>query len=336
MNPFSFRAILLVAIAACAATRQEAPVAMRPMELAEGNRFRPELAGAHGDELERMREKFSLEATDFVRELSFNRDEGKFAVPIDIDAAALEAYRDLQRLLPIESYFFGIPETVCLPDDRIQITDPTQYPWSANCQLVITLRNGAKAIGTGWLAGPRLVVTAGHCVHEGVDGEFFVEVEVIPGMNGPLRPFASQTSRNLRAASGWIQHGRVAEDYGAIVLDREFPAIAGLQPGHHTIAVVSDSVLMGREVYMSGYPADKSFGSQWADADPISQIHPERLRYMLDTYGGHSGSALLLVPENTVVGIHNYGGCPNYSTRITANVTRDIDGWLAESVAPPK
>jgi glutamyl endopeptidase len=258
---------------------------------------------------------------------------GKFVIPANISEGALESYRALADLPPIESYFFGLPETVCFPDERKQVHATTQTPFSANCQLVITLPGdgASKAVGTGWLLGPRLVVTAGHCVHEGAGGNFFPAVEVIPGMNGPLRPFDSQVSGELRASQGWKIHGSVAQDYGAILLQNDFRAADGSAPGNHEIAILGDAELNNLPIYLAGYPADKEFGSQWTDDDPVTSIQSARLRYMIDTYGGHSGSAVIPMGRKEVVGIHNYGGCPNHCTRITAEVKTDLDKWLAES-----
>ncbi len=261
-------------------------------------------------------------------------DKGILRVPTDLPDTLLESYQNASQLLPIEAYFFGIPETVCWPDERVQVPDTTDMPWSANCQLIITMSGGQQAIGTGWLAGPKLVVTAGHCVHEGAGGNYFERVEVIPGMNGPLRPFGAQVSSTLRASLGWTTNGSAALDYGAIILDAEFQTLSGKKPGKHSIVVKSDQELQGELVMLSGYPGDKVFGSQWTDADPLSQTQSQRLKYLLDTAGGQSGSAVIPLGEDAAVGIHNYGGCPNNCTRITQKVKADIDTWLNESGGP--
>ncbi len=258
---------------------------------------------------------------------------GKFIVPADLDDTLLNEYAKLQQLPPIESFFFGVPETVCLPDERQQVQDTTKTPYSINCQLVITMAGGQQAIGTGWLLGPRLVVTAGHCVHEGAGGAFFESVEVIPGMNGPVRPFGSQIAMKaqLRASDEWKTGGSMALDYGAIILSAPFQSQSGATPGNLSVQILPDASLNARNVFLSGYPGDKNFGSQWEDSDPIHGVESQRLRYMLDTFGGQSGSAVVPVGESFAVGIHNYGGCPNRCTRITTDVKENLDGWLVES-----
>jgi V8-like Glu-specific endopeptidase len=261
---------------------------------------------------------------------------GKIAVSTNVDRESLEEYARLARLPAIEQFFFPVPETVCLPDERTQVLNTTSAPWSANCQLVITIAGNQQAIGTGWLMGPRLVVTAGHCVHEGMDGNFFESVEVIPGMNGPARPYGSQAALQgkLRASDGWRTSGTLALDYGAILLDSEFQSPTGTSPGQFAVDVLSDAQLTGIELFLSGYPADKTFGTQWTDAEPISGVLTGRLKYMIDTFGGHSGSAVVPVGGSAAVGIHNYGGCPNFCTRITSGVKADLDQWLNESTSP--
>lgn len=235
---------------------------------------------------------------------------------------------DTPFIVPIESFFFAQPETVCFPDERQRVKDTTVATWSPNCQLIITMRDGRRALGSGWLLGPRLVVTAGHCVHEGKDGNFYRSIEVIPAANGSLRPFGSQISSDFRAASAWRTSGSLAGDYGAIILSEPFE-FDGKSPGLHTFAVLPDSVLRRGEGSVVGYPGDKPFATQWHDADPLALVGSDRLRYFADTYGGQSGGAVL--HGGAAVGIHNYGGCPNYSTRITRNVERDLLQWLRES-----
>ena len=71
---------------------------------------------------------------------------------------------ELLDLPPAETLTYEDPETVCGSDDRVQISPATAIPWRWNCELIITMGNGSTARGTGWLIGPRTVMTAGHVV----------------------------------------------------------------------------------------------------------------------------------------------------------------------------
>lgn len=252
----------------------------------------------------------------------------KTILPV-VENKKADRYAALAALPDIGSYFFAQPESVCHPDERTQVTDTQLPPWNGNCQLIITMNNGSMARGTGWLMTPTFVVTAGHCVHEGEGGSFFRSIEVIPGMNGGQMPFGSQVvgSENFRASTGWKVNGSEIDDYGAIRLSTAFSGVA-VTPA----AVATDEQLQQSILELSGYPADKPTGTQWAHFGSASTVLPRRLRYMIDTFGGHSGSAVTMTSASgrTAVGIHNYGGCPNKCTRITAEVMADLNNWIQQ------
>lgn len=226
---------------------------------------------------------------------------------------------------PVESLFTVGPEQICDADGRTHVPSTKQTPWSAHCYLIITTPAGKK-YGTGWLMGPRLVVTAGHCVHGGLGGRYFSKVEVIPGSNGPGdRPFGSQVSRELRAAAGWTTGGRASEDYGAIILEREFegsPATLG------TRIATDDELNAAGTARVSGYPVDKN-REQWTHEDALVSLTPSEIRYWTDTLDGNSGAPVL--QKGVVVAIHNWPGCPNYGVRVNDTVQRQLNEWLSES-----
>lgn len=250
------------------------------------------------------------------------------AIPLNAldNAPDLAAYAELVNLPDIGDFFFAAPESVCEPDERMQVTDTGSAPWNGNCQLFISLPDGSRARGTGWFLTPQVVVTAGHCVHEGDGGSFFSQVEVIPGMNGPARPFGSQivAATALRASTGWKEDGKIVDDYGVILLSTPFAGVTTTP-----VQLLSDPELQAATLTLSGYPADKPTGTQWVHSGVTSSVQPRRLHYMIDTYGGHSGSAVvtLTATGQIAVGIHNYGGCPNKCTRITDEVLQDIKNW---------
>jgi V8-like Glu-specific endopeptidase len=242
------------------------------------------------------------------------------------ETETIETYSDISNLRDIGEFFFEIPETVCLPDERVQVTDTTAAPWNGNCQLIITTRGGLKGRGTGWFLSPTVVVTAGHCVHEGADGEFFPEIEVIPAMNGPVRPYGSQTvnSSAMRTTNQWKQFGSVVHDYAVIILPTPVDGVTTTPA-----MAMTDADLAAANLELSGYPADKETGTQWFHFGVPTSLTAGRIFYTIDTYGGHSGSAVTTnhATGRVAVGIHNYGSCPNKCTRITQDVLNDIQTW---------
>src|SRR6185436_3832447 len=61
-------------------------------------------------------------------------------------------------------------------DERTAIADMQVHPWRCVCSLNLPF----GYFGTGFLVGPRTVVTAGHCVHDAPLGGWASSIEVIP------------------------------------------------------------------------------------------------------------------------------------------------------------
>ena len=228
-------------------------------------------------------------------------------------------------------YGGGPTEAVCGRDDRVQIGHDGTPPWRMICQLLITMSNGARSRGTGWLISPRTVMTAGHCVHSAPNGGWVKSIEVVPVMSGQLRPYGSGISQEFHSVSGWVNRGEVADDYGCIILPET--ARLGDKTGWFGFASLPDAELKNLLANNSGYPGDKAFGTQWYNAGRITGVEPDRLAYMFDTAPGQSGSPAWryskMLAKRHVVGIHNYGGCANRSTRITEDVFRRMQAWKA-------
>lgn len=219
-----------------------------------------------------------------------------------------------------------IRESVCGRDDRVRITKTTRIPWRWNCQLIITLKDGRRSRCTGWFIGPRTVMTAGHCVYSHGAGGWAKQIEVIPGLNSRFRPYGSQTSSSFRSVRGWTKKSKPEYDYGCIILPNKS---LGNRVGWFGFAALSSRSLRRLLINNAGYAGDKPFGTLWFNAGRITKVKKRRLEYMIDTYGGHSGSPTwrLSRGKRHAVGIHAYGGCPNKSTRITKSVFNNMRRW---------
>lgn len=245
--------------------------------------------------------------------------EGFGSVSVALD----EALEALPRNCDLE---FGEPESVCGNDDRVQVIKTANVPWRMICQLVITRHDDVKSRCTGWFIGPRTVMTAGHCVYSHTAGGWAKSIEVVPGMNGSERPFGAATGTSFRSVSGWTTDKKPDHDYGAIILPDNS---LGNTVGHFGFASLTDAELDNLLVNNSGYPGDKPFGTQWFNAGRVTKVTARRLFYMIDTYGGSSGSPVWRASgeKRHAVGIHAYGGCPNKATRITQSVFKNMKKW---------
>ncbi len=277
-----------------------------------------------------------LDEEMFEEEFEGELDMGEFEdVPgFNVGAAAGEGSESFGTFLDAEEDLipesglleFDTPESVCGRDGRVRITATTRVPWRWICQLLITRADGRTSRCTGWFIGPRTVMTAGHCVYSHSAGGWARRIEVIPGMNAASRPYGSQVGTSFRSVTGWTQSQSPNYDYGAIILPNK---TLGNRVGWFGFTALSTSSLKNLLVNNSGYAGDKPFGTQWFNAGRITKVTSRRLYYMLDTYGGQSGSPTWRYRngQRHAVGIHAYGGCPNKSTRITSAVFNNMKNW---------
>ncbi len=225
-------------------------------------------------------------------------------------------------------------EVVIGKDDRVRVGNTKVYPWRCICQLTIETKTGQVAVGTGWLVGPRTVITAGHCVYLHNHGGWAKRITVRAGRNGPDSPYGAVASSQFHSVSGWKSKANRSNDYGAIILPSNQPL--GTRLGHFGFANHGALSLLGRVVNLSGYPAgnvnpeNKPFGYQWWHARMITFVAPRYFVYNIDTQGGQSGSPVwrLINGKRYAVGIHTNGSSSgNSATRITKPVFDNIKSW---------
>jgi glutamyl endopeptidase len=169
-------------------------------------------------------------------------------------------------------------------------------------------------------------MTAGHCVYSHAAGGWARQIRVIPGKDGASEPFGSQTGTAFRSVVGWTSNADPDYDYGAIILPN---CDLGRLVGYFGFVPLSDASLQNLFVNNAGYAGDKPYGTLWFNGGNITQVNPRRIFYMVDTYGGHSGSPVWRFASNQrqVVGIHAYGGCPNSAVRVNDAVYNNLLNW---------
>lgn len=220
-------------------------------------------------------------------------------------------------------------ERVFGQDTRRRVTSTTAVPWRWTCELIITMPDGKKYIGTGWLVGPRCVMTAGHCVHDGGTGSDWAKsIEVIPGMNGSSRPYGTLVSRSFITVGGWYYDRDFDYDYGCIIL----PSPIGNRLGYMGVASYSNSVLRRLTLNTAGYPGDKPFGTMWFTTGRVSGMSNYQIYTQMDLIGGQSGSAVWRVTggKRYAFGIVSAeSSSTNYLLRINSSVLANIKRFRA-------
>jgi V8-like Glu-specific endopeptidase len=232
-------------------------------------------------------------------------------------------------------------ETVLGADERTRIIDTEDAPWRMICALAIDGPWGSF-IGTGWLAGPRTIVTAGHCVYDTKQmGGWANKIVISPGRDGNELPFDTVESTKFSTTNIWKSKEDPDFDVAAIHLSRSL----GDELGWFQVASLTDDQLRNYMVNVSGYPGDRGHGTeQWWAKNRIREATPRRIFYEVDTFGGQSGGPVYIYESvdkpPVVLGIHAYGiGASlsgtslNSAPRIIPEVVTQIQAWIDQDNA---
>jgi glutamyl endopeptidase len=96
------------------------------------------------------------------------------------------------------------------------------------------------------------------------------------------------------------------------------------------------SSITGVTGHLTGYPTDRGSGLyQYYDTDPIKKKTTNRLYYLIDTYGGQSGSGTyrIIDGDRYIVAVHsgyNFYLTREYNrgTRLTSSKMDQIQEWI--------
>lgn len=229
-------------------------------------------------------------------------------------------------------------ETVFYLDERTRIVSTEDLPWKLVCALEIDGPWGVF-LGTGWFAGPRTLITAGHCVFDARQmGGWAREIKLTPGRDRERAPFGVVTSKRFSTVNAWLESQDADFDIAAIHLDAPVFGAADV----FGIESAPDAELRDYFVNVSGYPANPGGGQElWWAKNRIREVSARRIFYDVDTSGGQSGAPVYVLDgansRPRVVGIHAYGegGTPasiplrvNSAPRIIPEVVEQIQKWL--------
>lgn len=205
-------------------------------------------------------------------------------------------------------------------DGRRRVLNTRAFPFAAVCHVERDFGDGTWSGCSGFLVGPRTVVTAGHCISSPVRRRLKLshvprQIRVWAGRDGANAPFGFTNGAQWFVHSSYARSADPQHDLGLILLAQAVryggPYFELVSPPSRELARIRQRRLL----HISGYPGDKPRGTQWTHEERLDSFDARRLLYTVDTCPGHSGSPVWVEAWNgrpaSAIGVHVAGPTPH-------------------------
>ncbi len=197
----------------------------------------------------------------------------------------------------------------------------TTYPYLTVGKLFFTVPGEGNFICSGSVLRPRVVLTAGHCVHSGDNSPgFHTNFLFVPAFRNGVAPAGSWDWNFVVAPTAWTQGGGNfpnAQDIAMIETDDLLVNGVATKIGTITGFLGFTTLkLFPNHTTMLGYPANHDTGMRMhqVNAESFNKVNPNAVQYGSDMRGGSSGGPW--VQNFGVVAAGQTGGSNTGSNRV--------------------
>ncbi len=205
-------------------------------------------------------------------------------------------------------------------DDRVPITETTNYPYYAVARLEVEYTDGTYGNATGFMVSSNVMLTAGHVCMSHASNAPVRSMRVSLGQNGSLTPTVAYASSYYVCANFTYFNDDDQDDYAIVVLNSN----VGNTTGWFGLDYQADIFFHNYTFVITGYPLDKPTGTMWSESGSIEECSTYLLHYKMDVVAGQSGSPIYAL-NNVAYGINVSGTSSLNNGR---RMTKEVFDWL--------